>query len=170
MDKSHFTLNALFLGFLMLLSLFGSGQNHHDHDNHFHADEHKYHIGFGVAATHITGEPGIAPGIHVHFIRQLGSQNRWGLGLGFEGILDEHSHNGLNLLVNYKPLKQLSINAGPGIIFSEHDGEREISPGFHTEIIYEINLGKLHLGPMAGFGIDKEASHFSVGVHVGIGL
>jgi hypothetical protein len=161
---------TILFSIFLLFSFFISAQDYHNHHEHEHTDLHKYHIGFGVAATHITGESGIAPGIHVHFIRQLGNQNRWGLGLGYEGILDEHFHNGLNLLVNYHLLEHLSINAGPGIIFSGHDGEREISPGFHTEIIYEINLGKLHVGPMAGFGIDKEETHFSVGVHVGLGL
>jgi hypothetical protein len=161
---------TLLLSLFLLFSFLVSAQDHHSHEGHLHADLHKYHIGFGVAATHIMSEPGLAPGVHVHVIRQLGHHNHWGLGLGYEGILDEHMHNSLNLLLNYHPLKHLSVNAGPGIVFSEHDGEHEISPGFHTEIIYEINLGKFHIGPMAGFGIDSEDTHFSVGVHVGIGL
>ncbi|HDR53045.1 MAG TPA: hypothetical protein ENN90_15735 [Mariniphaga anaerophila] len=162
--------HTLLSGLLLLLLFTASAQNHHNHEHHAHADAHKYHIGFGVAATHFMSEPELAPGVHVHVIRQLGHHNRWGLGLGYEGILDEHMHNSLNFLVNYYPLKHLSINAGPGMVFSEHDGENEILPAFHTEVIYEFNLGKFHIGPMAGFGIDSEDTHFSVGVHVGIGL
>ncbi len=161
---------TLFSGLLLLLLFSASAQHHHNHAHHMHADDNKYHIGFGVAATHIIKEGGLAPGVHLHFIRQFGHHNRWGLGLGYEAILDGHLHNGINLLANYHPLKQLSIVAGPGIIFSEHDGKHEILPGFHTEVIYEFSLGKLHIGPMAGFGIDSEDAHISVGVHVGIGM
>jgi hypothetical protein len=64
----------------------------------------------------------------------------------------------------------LSFNAGPGLVFGSHDGETEILPAFHTEAVFEFNLGGIHIGPMAGFGIDKEESHFSVGVHLGFGL
>lgn len=160
----------LFSGILLLLLFSASAQHHHDHADHMHADTHQYHIGFGVAATHIVNESGLAPGVHLHFIRQFGEHNRWGLGLGYEGILDEHLHHGINLLINYKLQDHLSINAGPGVVFSEHNGENERLPAFHTEVIYEFNLGKLHLGPMAGFGIDKEDTHFSAGVHVGFGF
>lgn len=154
----------------MLFAILGSAQNQHNHENHMHTDVHKYHIGFGGAATHLKGEPGLAPGAHLHVIRQFGHQNRWGLGLGYEAIFDEHMHNGINLLVNYHLAKHLSVNAGPGIIFAEHDGETERKPAFHTEAVYEFNVGKFHIGPMAGFGFDKEDTHFSIGIHVGLGL
>jgi hypothetical protein len=56
------------------------------------------------------------------------------------------------------------------LVFGKHNGETEIFPAFHTEAAFEFNLGRIHIGPMAGFGIDKEESHFSVGVHVGLGF
>jgi hypothetical protein len=94
---------TLLSGLLVLQLFSASAQNHHNHEHPMHAGAHQYHIGFGVAATHIVNEGGLIPGIH-------------------------------------------------------------------TEVIYEFNLGKLHIGPMAGFGMYREDSHFSVGVHVGIGL
>jgi hypothetical protein len=154
----------------LLLSLFGFSQNLHNHDEHLHNDAHKYHIGVGGTAAYIKGESAFAPGAHLHFIRQFGHQNRWGLGLGYEALFDEHRHNGINLLINYHPLKHLSVNVGPGILFTEHDGETERKAAFHTEAVYEFNVGKFHLGPMVGFGFDKEETHFSVGVHVGLGF
>jgi hypothetical protein len=56
------------------------------------------------------------------------------------------------------------------LVFGIHNGETEIFPAFHTEAVFEFNLGGIHIAPMAGFGIDKEESHFSVGVHVGLGF
>jgi hypothetical protein len=162
--------HILIAGLLVFLFYITPAQNNHNHEHHQHADVHKYHVGVGGAATYLISESKFAPGVHVHFIRQFGHQNRWGLGLGYETIFDEHQHNGVNLLVNYHPLKHLSVNAVPGIIFTEHDGEKERKPAFHTEAVYEFNVGKLHLGPMVGFGFDEEHSHFSVGVHAGMGL
>ncbi len=161
---------TLLLSILLLYSVFTSAQGHHNHENHMHDDAHKYHIGVGVATAHFKGEPGLSPAAHLHFIRQVGHSNHWGLGLGYEAIFDQHLHSGLNLLVNYHPLNRLSINAGPGIVFSEHKEHHEVNPSFHTEAVYEFNLNKIHIGPMAGFGFDKEDTHFSLGVHLGFGI
>lgn len=141
---------------------------HKAHD-HVH-DSHNYHVGIGTAATYLNKEGHLVPGFHLHFIRQLGQHRQWGLGLGFETIVDEHLHNGLNLLLNYRPLSYLSLIAGPGLVFGEHDGETEILPGFHTEAVFEFNLRGLHIGPMIGYGADREDSHFSIGLHIGIGF
>ncbi len=104
----------------------------------------------------------MAPGFHLHFLRQLGEEQKWGLGLGYEAIIDENVHSGINLLANWHPVKFLSFNAGPGLVFGKHDSESEILPAFHTEAVFEFDLNKIHIGPMVGFGIDKEESHFSV--------
>ncbi len=174
------TISKFFLSILLLsLSIFPAwaqtNVDDHDHDqdhshDHQHTDTHRYHIGFGGAGTYVFGEDMLAPGVHVHFIRQYGKQHKWGIGLGYEGILDEHIHNGLNLLLNYRPLPFLTLNAGPGLVIGKHDGETEISPAFHTEAVFEFNLAGFHVGPMVGYGIDNEHSHVSVGVHIGIGF
>ena len=149
-----------------------SGESHSgSHAQHDHLDDpHQFHIGIGAAATYITGEGHLAPGFHLHLIRQLGHQKQWGLGLGYEAITDEHWHNGLNLLVNYRPLRFLSLIAGPGVVIGKHDGKMELLPAFHTEAVFEFNVKGLHMGPMIGFGTDREDTHFSLGLHIGIGL
>lgn len=146
-----------------------SGNERNDDHNHLH-DQHKYHLGFGVAGAYLTNEQKIAPGFHLHLLRQLGKEQKWGLGLGYEAIFKDNLHSGINLLANWHPIKFLSFNAGPGLVFGKHDGESEILPAFHTEAVFEFDLNKLHIGPMAGFGIDSEELHFSVGVHVGFGF
>ena len=84
-------------------SLFAQHSHTHDHDSH------KYHLGIGIAGTRIISENELAPGFHVHFIRQLGHHNQWGIGLGYETIIDEHWHNGFNLLAIYRRLRFLSL-------------------------------------------------------------
>lgn len=146
-----------------------SGQHHEEEHDHLH-DQHKYHLGFGIAGAYLTSEQSLAPGFHLHFLRQLGEEQNWGIGLGYEAIIEENLHSSVNLLANYHPFDFLSFNAGPGLVFGKHDGETEILPAFHTEAVFEFTLGGIHIGPMLGFGIDREESHFSLGVHVGFGF
>ena len=158
------------LSILLTFIAFSVSGQHNEEDHHHLHDSHKYHLGFGIAGTYLTGEAGLAPGFHIHFIRQLGEEKHWGIGLGYEAIIEENLHSSLNLLANYHPFDFLSFIAGPGLVFGNHDGETEILPAFHTEAVFEFNLGGIHIGPMLGFGIDREESHFSLGVHVGFGF
>lgn len=153
---------------LFLWPLMAHGKHSHDH-NHDH-DPHDYHIGLGITGSIIVNENVLAPGFHIHFIRQLGHFNQWGFGLGYEAIADEHWHNGLNLLFNYRPLRFLSLLAGPGLTMVNHGGKTEILPAFHTEAVFEFDVKGLHVGPVISYGRDTEDSHFSVGIHVGIGF
>lgn len=168
-----FLFSNICITFLVVFFNFSSfnvfGQEHNNEHHHLH-DQHKYHLGFGIAGAYLTAEQSLAPGFHLHFLRQIGEEKTWGFGLGYEAIIDEHMHNGINLLANWHPFDFLSFNAGPGLTFGKHEGTTEISPAFHTEAVFEFDLNKIHIGPMAGFGIDKEESHFSVGVHVGFGF
>jgi hypothetical protein len=159
----------ILIAFLSFIVFNVSGQEHEEEHYHLH-DQHKYHLGFGIAGAYLTSEQSLAPGFHLHFLRQLGEEQNWGLGLGYETIIEENLHNSINLLTNWHPFKFLSFNAGPGLTFGRHDEEMEFSPAFHTEVVFEFDLNKIHIGPMAGFGIDKEESHFSVGIHVGLGF
>jgi hypothetical protein len=147
-----------------------SGQHNHNEDHKHLHDNHKYHLGFGIAGTYLTVEQSVALGFHIHFLRQLGAEKKWGIGLGYESIIEENIHSSFNLLANYHPVDFLSLNAGPGLVFAKHEGKAEILPAFHTEAVFEFNLGGIHIGPMAGFGIDREESHFSLGVHLGFGF
>lgn len=162
-----------FLFLIILLNLTTnvvSAQHQHD-DGHKHLhDDHKYHLGFGIAGSYLSIEQAVAPGFHIHFIRQLGTEKKWGVGLGFESIIEENIHSNFNVLGNWHPVDFLSLNAGPGMVFAKHEGETEILPAFHAEAVFEFNVGGIHLGPMLGFGIDSEETHFSLGVHVGFGF
>lgn len=153
-----------------LLFLVVAGNAQHNHEEHSHNDSHKNHIGIGAAATYLTSEDIITPGFHLHYIRHFGHENSWGLGAGFETILDEHAHNAMNLLVNYRPLSFISLNAGPGVVFAKLEGETEVHPAFHAEAVLEFDIFGIHAGPMIGFGIDPEETHFAAGIHIGLGF
>ena len=164
--KISITFLVLFFSFT---SLKVSGQEKEEGHHHSH-DQHKYHVGFGVAGAYLTSEKSLAPGFHLHFLRQIGEEKNWGIGLGYEAIIAENLHSGFNLLANWHPVKFISLNAGPGLTFGKHENTTEVSPAFHTEAVFEFDLNKIHIGPMAGFGIDSEESHFSFGVHLGFGF
>lgn len=155
--------------FFIFLIFQGSAQ--HDYHEHNHNDAHKNHLGIGGAGAYLPNEDVLAPGFHLHYIRQFGHEKQWGLGAGFETILDDHTHRGLNFLVNYRPIPFLSLNAGPGVVFAKHEGETtEVQPAFHTELVLEFDVFGVHAGPMIGFGIDPEETHFSAGIHIGLGF
>lgn len=160
---------------IILLHTNAVAQEDHDingagHDHELIHDHHKYHLEAGLAATRISGETGMHPGVHLHLVRQLGNERRWGIGLGYEAILTEELHNGINLLFIAKPFERLSVTAAPGLAIARHDENLEIIPAAHFEVGYELNLGGFHIGPMAGYGFDGNDSHFSVGIHLGIGF
>jgi hypothetical protein len=139
-------------------------------ENHDHSNEHKHHLGVGFAASHISEKAGLKPGFHIHYLRQIGESEHWAMGLGYESVLTDPSHNSVNFLMNFRPIHMISINAGPGLVFGKHEDEFEVNPAFHTEAVLEFEINKLHIGPLIGYGFDKEDSHFSFGIHLGFGL
>ena len=154
------------LGVILSLTAFTQEEHSHEHST----DLHKNHFGIGAAAAYLSTENVFAPGFHLHYIRQFGHEKQWGIGAGYEAILDEHIHNGVNLLLNYRPVHFISLNVGPGVVFGKHESEFEVQPAFHTEVVFEFDILGIHAGPMIGFGIDPEETHFSVGIHVGLGF
>lgn len=151
---------------VLLLRLSPALGQAHDHDH----DDHKFHFGVGVIGAKLSDNKDITPGFHLHLIRHFGHENRWGIGVGYEALTQKPWHNGANLLFNYRPFSNLTLLAGPGMVIHKHDGETEILPGFHTEAVFEFNLWGVHVGPLIGYGIDKEESHFSAGIHIGLGF
>lgn len=169
MMHKNFGRRLLLFSILSVSYFWAYAQDSHEHP-HNHHDEHLLHIGVGAGVAAFSGEDGLDPSIHLHFLRRLHNESNWSMGVGYEGIKGEEWHNGLNLLVNYRPFHFISFNAGPGIVFEKHDGENEILPAIHAESVIEFTWADLHFGPMIGFGINKEHSHLSFGIHVGFGI
>lgn len=172
--KSKIIINLLNLVFgLNFFVLSVSGQDVATHSGHEHIhvhDNHKYHLGIGISGTHFIEEKGFAQSFHLHTMKQLGKEKIWGLGLGYEVVVEENLHNTITLMGSYHFFDFISLTAGPGLAFGKHEGERELSPVLHAELVSGFDLGQFHIGPMIGAGIDMEHSHISVGVHAGFGF
>lgn len=162
---------SIFTLFFLLAYFQATAQHDHSHEHdHVNDEVQNYHLGLGVGAASFSGENDIAPAIHVHFLRRISNESNWSVGLGYEGIIQESWHNGVNLLLNYRPFHFLSFNIGPGIVTEKEDDEREFLPALHAESVFEFHVSGIHFGPMVGWGINKEHQHISLGVHIGFGL
>lgn len=169
MIHKTFIRQIILLTILLVSYISVVAQHNHSHD-HNHYDEHKFHIGIGAGVASFSGEEGLEPALHLHLLRRLNAESKWSMGIGYEGIIGEVWHNGINLLVNYRPVHFLSFNVGPGLVFEKEENETEVLPAFHAESVFEFTISNIHLGPMVGVGFNKEHTHFSVGIHLGLGI
>ena len=139
--------------------------------------ENELAIGLGIIPNH-----DFAIGFHAHYVRGIALENKLGLGLGFETILDEHTHNMYNLMCVYRFGSKingfLSVAYGAGILMSaeeeheaNHDEHKEdVTSSFaqHLEIVYELNhKQRFCYGPVLDIGMEKERMHYMIGFHIG---
>lgn len=131
-------------------------------------NSHKHEISLGVISTHFIKEKENALGWQLHYIRSLGKTD-FGIGIGYERILDGHGYNTLGFIFNLKPIENWSINLIPGIAY--HDGGlKHIEFAFHFESIYEFKIESLHIGPLIDYSFEEDENHISLGIHFGFGL
>jgi hypothetical protein len=151
------------------LSAQDEGHIEHDHDHHdHHHHHHKNEIGFASAPVYFVNEKEFSYGIHIHYVRTI-KDSKFGIGLGYERIFDEHKHNTIGIVGSYRPTENFGINISPGITFE--DGE-ESSTNFaiHLEASYEFAINNIHLGPVLELAYDPEDYHISLGFHIGYGF
>jgi len=156
---------------LLLFSFYsGFGQENvaHDHESHNHSHSHNHEISIGAGVVFLSPEYNVAPGFHLHYIKGIAFQNRLGIGLGLETILEEHKHYSISVVFQYRIYKGLTAVYAPGILILKEESEKELQFAQHLEAAYEFELGAVHLGPMAGIGTAKEGIHYIIGVHFGI--
>ena len=80
---------------ILTFPLFCFSQHNHveDHSHAEHAHENEFAIGIGFIPKHEN-----AIGIHSHYIKGIGLNNKLGAGISFETILDDHAHHSLSLI------------------------------------------------------------------------
>jgi hypothetical protein len=134
------------------------------HDNEFA-------IGIGVMPSH-----DFSLGFHAHYIKGVALHNKLGLGLGFETIFDEHTHNAYNLMFVYRAGTNingyLSIAYGVGVLRSEEEDHHEegVTSTFaqHLEFVWELNhKQRFCYGPVLDIGFEKGEVHYMIGLHIG---
>lgn len=135
-----------------------------------HDDDHEHHKNeFGVAnaPVYFLKEKVFSYGLHVHYIRNI-ADTKFGVGLGYERIFDEHEHSTYGLVVTYRPVEKLSFNASPGATFE--GGSSAANFALHLETSYEVEINNFHIGPVLEFAYDPEDIHISLGLHFGYGF
>lgn len=142
-------------------------ENHEHHDHHDHAN-HRYELGIANAPVYFVKEKELAYGLHAHLIKFIGNR-RFGVGLGYERIFDEHKHQTFGIVGNYNVMDQWFVNLSPGITI-ENNNWNIVNFAFHIETSYEFELGNFHLGPVLEWAYDPEDIHISLGLHIGIGF
>ncbi|HPR30930.1 MAG TPA: hypothetical protein PLK12_02495 [Prolixibacteraceae bacterium] len=158
-----------FFGICLIVALLFSGSAYaqvHGHDGL--SDDHHVHSGFEIgtsaALVYHPGENNFSPGFHLHIQKNV--SDRWGIGLGYEGIPSDEYHQTLTVFGAYALTPFLSVLAGPGLTFPDAEGDEYRFTG-HLEINSAFELGKIHLGPFVGAGFSEHHTHYSMGLHIG---
>ena len=149
------------------LSINLNAQKDHIND-HNHEHDHTFEIGLANTLVYFAKEKESAYGIHLHVIKSI-NHSKFGIGLGYERIFDEHKHNTLGIITSYNPTEKIHVSLTPGIAFAGNNAS-EKHLALHLETSYDYQIANLHLGPMIEFAIDSEDFHVSLGIHIGLGL
>ena len=155
------------LTIILFTSLVSSAQNHDHDEGHQHHEIHKNEIGMANSLVYQLKSEVFSYGIHLHYVRAI-KQTRFGAGLAYERIFDEHGHNTFGVVGSYRPKEMWIIAVSPGITFEDHHRE-EVGLALHIETNYEFEINSLHIGPLIEFAIDPEDYHISLGLHIGFG-
>lgn len=163
----------LSIAFLILIcsSLFAQ-EDSHDHEGHHH---HSFEIGIANAPVYFLNEKEWTYGLHLHGIYTF-PHSKWGIGLGYEQIFDEHEHKTFGVVGSFRPIPPISIILSPGITMENgedepgHSEESEILFAAHFEVAYEFLFGDFHIGPVSEVAYDPEDIHLSLGLHIGYGF
>ena len=155
------------IGISLAILLVTFGSRAQDEEHHLpHHDHHRNEIGLALAPVYFVKEKELSFGLHMHYLYNF-VHTKFGLGLGYERIFDEHKLNTVGIVGSYRPFNGYSINVSPGITFEDNS---PLAFALHIETAYEFELGEFHLGPVAEFAYDHEDIHLSIGLHLGYGF
>ena len=90
----------------------------------------------------LPAEDKLAAGFHFHYIRGLGKNNKFGMGIGLETILDEYKHYTASVVFQYRIYKGLIVGYAPGILMRKEDSEMLYQMAHHIETAYEFEIGR----------------------------
>ena len=127
----------------------------------------KIEIGIANSPVYFLKENIFAYGLHLHLVRNI-SKTKFGIGVGYERIFDEHKHNTLGLVAAFRPIERFSINVSPGLTFEDVNPKANFA--LHFETSYEFEIKHIHIGPVFEFAYDPDDYHISIGIHLGFGF
>jgi hypothetical protein len=149
------------LGGQALIAQEHEAEDVHHHQHHPHASNE---IGLANNLVYLAEEGEFSYGLHLHYIRIVG-ESRFGVGLGYEQIFDDHLHRNVGVVGSYRILHGLFLNISPGITFIGRS-EPEKFFALHVEVTYEFELGPFHLGPVLEYAFSEHGYHLSAGLHL----
>ncbi len=161
-------IQLLIIGLITLLSpkLLDAQEEHGNTHDHLH--NHKYEIGLANSLVYFVNEQEFSYGLHLHLVRSI-SHTKFGIGLAYERIFDDHKHNTIGVVGTFTPVDRLHIALSPGVSFEAGDfSESRFS--LHLETSYDFQVGPVHIGPLLEFAYDVEDVHISLGLHIGMGF
>lgn len=154
--------------FLFLLPFVINAQEVDVEEEDSHHEHHRNEIGIGNAPVYFVKEKVLSYGLHLHYMYNL-PHTKFGLGVGYEKIFDEHKHNTVALIFNYRPVDKLNFSISPGLASENNEFDKSIL-AIHFETSYEFEIHDFHVGPVFEFAASKEDLHISLGLHFGIGF
>ncbi len=157
---------VFFTAFLFISGFFSESMMA-QHEEHHH-EHHPWELGGALGAVFSIEEKHTAPGIHAHVLRNLGEEKKFGVGIGFETILDEHQHLNFGIPVNYNTHRGFIFTATPGVLFKK-ETDWELNPSVHLETLYEFAFDHFHTGPMIELALAPNDIHLMLGIHIGFG-
>jgi len=169
MNNRLFLLSLILLFTIPVLAQEHDDHHHDEHSHHqIHEHKHVHEIGVSVAPIYFIRAEELSIATHIHYVYNF-PQTKFGIGLGYERVFDEHKHNFVGVELNYRPVHRLTLNLSPGVAFEgDHTDHKEFA--LHFETVYEFEFGVFHLGPMLEMAYHPEDVHISLGIHIGLGL
>jgi hypothetical protein len=164
--RIYLSIISCIIPFLIFAQTNSEVVKHQDHQGNHH-DHHKNEFGIANAPVYFIKEKIFAYGLHVHYIRSI-PNTKYGFGLGYERIFDEHKHNTIGLVCALRPIEKLSFIISPGLTFE--DGNKTGNFACHFETSYEFEIKNFHIGPAFEVAYDPEDIHISLGLHIGLGF
>jgi len=173
MRKEHLIIKifalALFLFNFQTIKAQDHLENHEvDDSDHNHEHSHKHEFGVSVSPVYFIKEKELSTAVHLHYTHNV-AESRFGVGLAYEHIFDEHKHNFFGIEGSFRPVHPWSLSVTPGITYEGKDFD-EKQFALHFETAYEFEISHFHLGPAFEFAYHSEDFHLSLGVHIGFGL
>lgn len=134
-----------------------------------HAHSHRFELGLSAGVVYLPQEQEVTAGLHLHAVFNI-LASRFGVGLGYERLLDDHGHNAIGVILQLRIIDEWSVAVSPGVAFADA-APADVTFAAHVETAYEFPLGEnVHLGPVLEVAFDTHEVHLTGGAHLGVGF